>query len=55
MFEDLLGECHQNAGKAENGSGFFELQRGCAIIPLPGVDVPFHSRYLRTGVMLFRT
>ena len=35
-------------------NGFFELQRGYATIPLPGIDVPFHSRYLWAGVMPFR-
>lgn len=30
------------------------LQRGIATIPLPGVDVPFHSRYLLSGVPRFR-
>lgn len=30
------------------------LQRGHATIPLPGVDVPFHSRYLLSGVPRFR-
>jgi fatty acid synthase subunit alpha, fungi type len=38
--------------KKENG--FFELERGFATIPLPGIDVPFHSRYLWAGVMPFR-
>lgn len=30
------------------------LQRGRATIPLPGIDVPFHSRYLQPGVPAFR-
>ncbi len=30
------------------------MQRGTATIPLPGVDVPFHSRYLLSGVPRFR-
>eukprot|EP00940_MAST-03C_sp_MAST-3C-sp2_P000932 g932.t1 len=32
----------------------FELQRGKATIPLQGIDVPFHSRYLLGGVPIFR-
>jgi fatty acid synthase subunit alpha len=32
----------------------FALERGAATIPLPGVDVPFHSTYLRGGVKGFR-
>ncbi|KAG6893584.1 hypothetical protein C0992_009428 [Termitomyces sp. T32_za158] len=31
-----------------------QLERGFATIPLPGIDVPFHSRYLWAGVMPFR-
>lgn len=30
------------------------LQRGVATIPLPGVDVPFHSQFLLGGVPSFR-
>ncbi|KAG9238188.1 fatty acid synthase [Amylocarpus encephaloides] len=30
------------------------LQRGIATIPLVGIDVPFHSSYLHTGVSSFR-
>jgi len=32
----------------------FELMRGSATIPLPGIDVPFHSRQLLPGVPAFR-
>lgn len=32
----------------------FELARGAATIPLPGIDVPFHSRQLLSGVPAFR-
>jgi fatty acid synthase subunit beta, fungi type len=31
-----------------------ELQRGQATIPLPGVNVPFHSSYLREGIDTYR-
>lgn len=30
------------------------MKRGEATIPLPGIDVPFHSRYLQGGVPSFR-
>jgi len=30
------------------------LRRGVATIPLPGIDVPFHSRFLKDGVPAFR-
>ncbi|KAH8723176.1 fatty acid synthase beta subunit dehydratase [Phaeosphaeriaceae sp. PMI808] len=35
-------------------SSLSPLQRGKATIPLPGIDVPFHSSYLRAGVAPFR-
>lgn len=31
-----------------------ELQRGRATIPLSGVNVPFHSSYLRDGIPVYR-
>ncbi|KAL8685397.1 MAG: hypothetical protein Q9218_007787, partial [Villophora microphyllina] len=31
-----------------------ELQRGAATIPLRGIDVPFHSTYLRGGIDSYR-
>ena len=31
-----------------------ELTRGTATIPLPGISVPFHSRFLMPGVPAFR-
>ncbi|KAI0033531.1 fatty acid synthase [Vararia minispora EC-137] len=52
--KDMLGEiidhCYKMAQeqseKQKKDNGFFELERGYATIPLPGIDVPFHSRYL---------
>ena len=32
-----------------------ELERGTATIPLPGIDVPFHSSYLRSQIHTFRS
>ncbi|KAI1205462.1 fatty acid synthase beta subunit [Annulohypoxylon truncatum] len=32
-----------------------ELSRGKATVPLRGIDVPFHSSYLRSGVQSFRS
>jgi fatty acid synthase subunit beta len=32
-----------------------QLERGFATIPLPGIDVPFHSTFLRSGVKPFRS
>ena len=35
-------------------SGPIELKRGLATIPLSGIDVPFHSSHLKSGVAPFR-
>lgn len=31
-----------------------ELKRGIATVPLNGIDIPFHSTYLRGGVDTYR-
>eukprot|EP00741_Cyanophora_paradoxa_P008217 tig00000025_g7952.t1 len=40
--------------KAQAPGGFIKLERGVATIPLPGIDVPFHSKLLLSGVPVFR-
>eukprot|EP00004_Rigifila_ramosa_P027693 TRINITY_DN910_c0_g1_i1.p1 TRINITY_DN910_c0_g1~~TRINITY_DN910_c0_g1_i1.p1 ORF type:complete len:2842 (-),score=503.53 TRINITY_DN910_c0_g1_i1:4431-12935(-) len=40
--------------KADSPSGLIALERSLASIPLPGIDVPFHSRFLEGGVPAFR-
>ena len=40
--------------KAFDAEGEPMLRRGSATIPLPGIDVPFHSRKLLSGVPSFR-
>ncbi|KAJ9060861.1 fatty acid synthase alpha subunit Lsd1 [Entomophthora muscae] len=35
--------------------GFLVLERGYATIPLSGIDVPFHSAFLMSGVVPFRS
>ncbi|KAI9292989.1 fatty acid synthase [Neoconidiobolus thromboides FSU 785] len=41
--------------KKEKSGGHLVLERGYATIPLPGIDVPFHSHFLLSGVVPFRT
>ncbi|TIC66451.1 hypothetical protein E3Q02_01872 [Wallemia mellicola] len=54
--DEIIDECFGTAkAKADKEGGFLTLERGFATIPLPGIDVPFHSRYLWAGVMPFRT
>lgn len=54
MLGDIIAECHQRALDQQKAQGYIILERGFATIPLPGIDVPFHSRYLWAGVLPFR-
>ncbi|EHL02144.1 putative Fatty acid synthase subunit beta [Glarea lozoyensis 74030] len=49
---EIIRECaKQTEGKPKP----LDLQRGFATIPLKGIDVPFHSTFLRSGVKPFRS
>lgn len=48
----IIKEC---AKQTEAKPKPLELQRGFATIPLKGIDVPFHSTFLRSGVKPFRS
>ncbi|KAG5646963.1 hypothetical protein DXG03_001686 [Asterophora parasitica] len=54
MLGDIVKSCHEKALEQQKAEGYIKLERGFATIPLPGIDVPFHSRYLWAGVMPFR-
>ena len=54
MLSDIVAECFEQAQDQQKVEGYIQLERGFATIPLPGIDVPFHSRYLWAGVMPFR-
>ena len=54
MLGQVLEESHAKAQAKQTAEGYIKLERGFATIPLPGIDVPFHSRYLWAGVMPFR-
>ena len=49
---EIIKEC---AKQTEARPKPLELQRGFATIPLKGIDVPFHSTFLRSGVKPFRS
>lgn len=49
---EIIGEC---AKQTEAKPKPLDLQRGFATIPLKGIDVPFHSTFLRSGVKPFRS
>ncbi|KAJ7200860.1 acyl transferase domain-containing protein [Mycena pura] len=54
MLGDIVKECYTRATEQQKAEGYIKLERGFATIPVPGIDVPFHSRYLWAGVMPFR-
>ena len=49
---DIIREC---AAQTSSKPFPIDLQRGFATIPLKGIDVPFHSTFLRSGVKPFRS
>ena len=54
MLRDIVNSCYDSAVEKQKAEGYIVLERGLATIPLAGLDVPFHSRYLWSGVMPFR-
>lgn len=51
----LVKECIKvTKSQTDPDTGVVPLDRGIATIPLPGIDVPFHSKYLKDGVPAFR-
>lgn len=53
---DIVHLCRtKTLEKAKQTGGRIELDRGFATIPLKGIDVPFHSSFLRNGVKPFRS
>jgi fatty acid synthase subunit beta len=53
--EKLVEMIRACAAETEAKPKPLELQRGFATIPLKGIDVPFHSTFLRSGVKPFRS
>ena len=52
--QPLIGIIQQMAKRTAAKPKPLELMRGTATIPLHGIDVPFHSTYLRSSVQSFR-
>ena len=50
---EIIDECARQKPRASPAP--IDLQRGFATIPLKGIDVPFHSTFLRSGVKPFRS
>jgi hypothetical protein len=54
MLGGIVKSCFEQTSEKRGLEGLINLERGFATIPLPGIDVPFHSHYLWAGVMPFR-
>ncbi|KAJ2079283.1 fatty acid synthase alpha subunit Lsd1 [Coemansia sp. RSA 988] len=52
--EHLARHSVQQALERKAGNPHYELHRTGATIPIPGIDVPFHSSLLKDGVWSFR-
>ena len=53
MMGDIVIECFERVKAQQKAKGYIKLEQGFATIPLPGIDVPFHSCYLWASVMPF--
>jgi len=51
MLGDIVKSCCEKAQGQQKSEGYIKLEREFATIPLPGMDVPLHFRYLWAGVM----
>ncbi|KAI0243885.1 fatty acid synthase alpha subunit Lsd1, partial [Massospora cicadina] len=51
----IIKEALAKAQAKKAKDGHIVLERGVATIPLPGLDVPFHSNFLINGVVPFRS
>ncbi|KAG2057424.1 hypothetical protein BDR06DRAFT_1005063 [Suillus hirtellus] len=51
---DIVMECFERSKEQQRAEGYIKLEHGFATVPLPGIDVPFHSHYLWAGVIPFR-
>ena len=54
MLGDIVMESFNRAKELQKAKGHLKLEHGFVMIPLPDIDVPFHSRYLWAGVMPFQ-
>lgn len=53
--EELVKIIKGGSAETEKKPKPLELEKGYATIPLKGIDVPFHSTFLRSGVKPFRS
>ena len=51
---NIISESFERAKELRESEGYIKLGRGFATIPLPGIDMPFHPRYLWAGILPFK-
>ena len=54
MLKDIVNSCYDSTLENQKAEGYIILKHGFAMIPLSGINVPFHSRYLWSSVTPFR-
>ena len=54
MLKDIVDGCYDSVLEKQKADSYIVLECGLAMIPLAGLDVPFHSHYFWSGVMPFR-
>ena len=56
LLDEIIMEMVKESLQAKQDArdGMLHQQRGIATIPLPGIDVPFHSSFLKNGIAPFR-
>jgi enoyl reductase-like protein/malonyl CoA-acyl carrier protein transacylase/acyl dehydratase len=55
QLSEIIAGALEKALAKQAAQGHLKLERGHATVPLPGIDVPFHSSFLLSGVAPFRT
>ncbi|KAL2913765.1 fatty acid synthase alpha subunit Lsd1 [Polyrhizophydium stewartii] len=55
LLDEIVNEKVAESREAQRAAGgFITPQRGIATVPLTGIDVPFHSSFLNSGITPFR-
>ena len=53
MLKDIVNSCYNYVLEKQKAESYIVLERGLTMIPISGIDVPFHLCYLWSGVMPF--
>ena len=53
MLKDIVNSCYDSVVAKQKAKGNIVLECGLTMISLAGLNIPFHSHYLWSGVMPF--